>query len=236
MSFDALLKLIPNYLYQLLQLVSDPRRYCLGQDLSSKAGLNQSLLFFISSVFFSYVVRVPFLSDASSYWEAATITALIYIPSAIVLGILAHLSCRVFGGKGKLITHVAIFSYFSGVSVLLYALFSMSAKGIMKAKLPNDFDLYLEYMNLLFRNGAGLSDPRFAALAQSQELLISMIILMVGFALIVGWLVSIWRVFRDVNKFSAVRYSASFILFLIFGHVTSLGLGFAQTAANISLF
>ena len=236
MSFDTLLKLIPNYLFQLLQLVSDPRRYCLGQKLESKQALNQSLLFFISSVFFSYVVRVPFLSDATSYWEAATVTALVYIPSAIVLGILAHISCRVVGGKGELTAHVTIFSYFSGVSVLLYALFSMAAKGIIKAKLPAQFDLYLDYMDILFRNGPGLTDPRFSDLAESQELLISMIILMVGFVLIVGWLVSIWRVYRDVDKFSTLRYSVSFILFLIFGYGTSLGLGFAQTAANVSLF
>ncbi len=236
MTFDALFKLIPDYLYQFLQLISDPKKYVGSQDLDSKTALNQSSLFYFSSVFFAYVVKVPFLSDAASYWETATVTAIIYIPSAVALGLLAFFSCKVVGGKGSLTAHVAVFSYFAGVSVIIYALFSMAAKGIIKAKLPDQFDLYHEYMTLLFSGGKGLDDAKFMTLENSQELLISMLVLMVGFLLIIGWLVSVWRIYRDLNAYNGLRNTLALLVFLFFGYGASLGLGYAQSAINVSVF
>ena len=63
-----------------------------------------------------------------------------------------------------------------------------------------------------------------------------MVALNIGILVIFVWLLTIWRVYKDLNNLDGRRNVAALILFLLFGYGVSTGLGLAQSAANISLF
>jgi hypothetical protein len=131
---------------------------------------------------------------------------------------------------------VTIFSYIAGVSALILALAQLVSSGIVKLRLPDQFTLYQEYMRRLFADAGGLDDPRFAVLAESQELLIAVLVLGAGFLLIAAWLVWAWRAFADWNRLTAPRAAAALALFLVAGYPVSVAFGYAQAAAGVSPF
>ncbi|MEE9246742.1 MAG: hypothetical protein V3U63_11140 [Gemmatimonadota bacterium] len=236
MSFDSLLKLIPAYVSDLLSLLSSPKAFFAGRDLNDRKILVQALLFLFNSTLIAYVLRVPVLGEAEAYWQAAIVTVVLYTPTAVVLGAVAFVCCRLVGGQGGLPGHVTIFSYIAGISVLILALAQLVAKGIVKLRLPNQFALYQDYMRRLFGDLGGLDDPRFADLAASQELLIAVLVLVLGLLLIGAWLIWAWRAFGDWNQLAAPRSAAALALFLLAGYPVSVALGYAQAAAGVSLF
>lgn len=237
MSFDALLKLIPAYIADLLSLLSGPKAFFAGRDLNDKKILAQALLFLFNSTLIAYVLRVPVLGTAEDYWQAAIVTVVFYTPTAVILGAVAFGCCRLLGGKGSLPGHVTIFAYIAGVSALILALAQLIAKGIVMLRLPAEqAELYQDYLRRLFGDLGGLGDPRFKTLAESQELLIAILMLGLGFLLIAVWLIWAWRAFADWNQLPAPRSLAALLLFLIAGYGVSLALGYAQAAAGVSLF
>ena len=165
MSFDSLLKLIPLYVSDLLSLLSGPKVFFAGRDLNDRKILVQALLFLFNSTLIAYVLRVPVLGEAEAYWQAAVVTVVLYTPTAVVLGAVAFVCCRLVGGQGGLPGHVTIFSYIAGISGLILALAQLVAKGIVKLRLPKDqFALYQDYMRRLIGDLGGLDDPDFADL------------------------------------------------------------------------
>lgn len=236
MSFDALLKLIPAYISDLLNLLSGPKAFFAGRDLNNRKVLLQALLFLFNSTLIAYVLRVPVVGEAEAYWQAAILTVVLYTPGAVLLGAIAFGCCRLFGGVGGLPGHVTIFSYIAGITALILALAQLVAKGIIKLQLPDQFSLYQEYVGRLFGGLGGLDDERFATLAESQELLVAMLVLGFGFLLIAAWLVWAWRGFGNWNQLTALRSAAALVLFLVVGYGVNVGLGYAQAAAGVSMF
>lgn len=236
MSFDALLKLIPAYVSDLLTLLSGPRSFFSGRDLAERDVVIQALAFLFHSTLIAYVLRVPVLGEADAYWQAAIVTVLFYTPTAVALGAVACLCCRLLGGRGSLAGHVTIFSYVAGVGALVLALAQLVSSGIVKLRLPDEFPLYQAYMRLLFSGAGGLDEPRFAALAESRELLAAMLVLGLGYLLIAAWLVWAWRAFADWNRLATPRAAAALALFLVAAYPVSLAFGYAQAAAGVSPF
>lgn len=236
MSFDALLKLIPGYVSDLLSLLSGPKSYFAGRDLNDRKVLVQALLFLFNSTLIAYVLRVPALDDAEAYWRAAIATVVFYTPTAVALGGVAFGCCRVVGGRGGLPGHVTIFSYIAGISAIILALTQLIASGIVRLRLPDQFEFYQDYMHRVFNDLGGLDDPRFSILAQSHELTIAVLILGLGFLLMAAWLILAWRAFADWNGLAALRSAAALALFFVAGYPVSVAFGYAQAAAGVSLF
>lgn len=235
MSFDALLKAIPDYGDQLLTLISGPRRFFAERDLGAKDCLVQALTFLFISVALGYVLTVPFLVgvDAYAYWVAAATMVVTHTFAVVVFGGLAFLCCRVMGGKGSLHGHVTIFAYFSGVSGLVFALFSLAAVGLVKAGLPNHLALYQEYMDFLLKNDfAALEQDCFKVIDESNTLRASMLILLTGLLVIASWLIVAWRAIGDWNRLTGRRVVAALVLFLVTGFAVNWGLMLAQSATQ----
>lgn len=236
MSFDALLKLIPGYVADLLGLLSGPRAFFAGRDLNEREVLIRALAFLFNSTLIAYVLRVPVLGDAATYWQAAIVTVVFYTPTAVMLGAIACGCCRLLGGRGGLAGHVTIFAYVAGVSALVLALAQLVSSGIVKLRLPDQYALYQDYMRRLFSELGGLDDPRFADLAASQELLFAVLILGVGYVLIALWVIWTWRAFADWNRLAILRGIVALALFLAAAYPVSIAFGYAQAAAGVSLF
>ena len=215
MSFDALFKLIPGYVGDLLHLLAGPKPFFAERDLNDRKILTQAVLFLFNSTIIAYVMRVPVGGAVDAYWRTAIVTVVLYTPTAIVFGAVAWLCCRLVGGRGDLPGHVTIFAYIAGVSALILALTQLIAKGVIRLRLPEEFALYPEYMQRFFSGQGGLNEPRFQNLAQSPELLTAMIVLGAGFIVIIAWTIWAWRAYAGWNSLSPWRNFAAFALFLL---------------------
>jgi len=236
MSFDALLKLIPTYVGELLALLAGPRRFFAGQDLDNRKTLAEALLFLLNSAIVAYVLRVPFAGEEAAYWRTAIVAVVLYVPTATALGAVAFGCCRLLGGQGGLSGHVAVFARIAGVGAVALALVQLMAKGMLRMELPpEDFALYPEYMQRLYA-GQPLDDPRFRDLAESPDLTTAVLIQAAGLVLIFCWLAWAWRVYADWNRISAARAYAAFALFLVVGYGVSVMFGYAQAAMGVSAF
>ncbi len=236
MNFDALIKLIPNYVDQLLRLVGGPQQFFDGRQLGEREAVMQSLVFFCNSAIIAFVLRIPFQGGDETYWQIAMMSAIYYLPTAIVLAALVHGVCRLAGGSGNLPGHATIFAYYAGVSMLIFSLASLCARGVIQAKRPEDMALYKEYLARLFGDMEGLEAPKFAALADSQEMLIALLVLGAGFVLTAVWLLVIWRVLGRWNKLTRTRSALALIAFLVIGYGISTIFYYVQLAAKVSLF
>jgi len=237
MSFDALFKLIPNYLGDLLHLLSGPRRFMAGKDLDDRQVLSAAVLFLFNSSVIAYVLRVPVAEPASAYWQTAIVAIVFYTPTAVALGVVAWLGCRLVGGRAGMPGHVTAFAYIAGVNALFLALGQLVAKGVVRMGLPEaQFALYDEYMQAQFGAGGNPDDPRFAELAASQEMLTAMVVLGIGYLAIIVWTVAAWRVYADWNRLSTVRTYAAFAIFLVGGYGVSIVLDYAQAAVGVTVF
>lgn len=236
MSFDALFKLIPGYVDDLLHLLAGPVAFFSGRDLNDRKILTQAVLFLFNSTIIAYVLRVPVVGAVDSYWHTAIFTVVLYTPTAVVFGAVAWLSCRLVGGSGGLPGHVTIFAYIAGVSAVVLALTQLIAKGIIKLRLPEQFALYQEYMQRLFGDQGGLNEPRFQALDKSPELMTAVIVLLVGFIVLVAWTIWAWRAFAGWNGLSQPRNFAAFAVFVVLALGVSTLLAYAQAAVGVSIF
>ena len=180
MSFDALLKLVPDYIDQFLRLVGGARRFFAGQELNDKKALVRALLFLLNSSILAFVLRVPVLEGETVYWQTAAVTVVFYMATAVALGAVAFGCCRLVGGKAPLPGHITIFAYVAGISTIVFALATLIAGGIIQVNLPDQATLYGEYMSLLMSGGDGLEASRFDALNDSRELTFAILVILAG--------------------------------------------------------
>ena len=237
MSFDALFKLIPNYLGDLLHLLAGPRRFFAGQDLDDRKVLSAAVLFLLNSSVIAYVLRVPVTGEDETYWRTAIVTIVFYMPTAVALGAVAWLGCRMVGGRGGLPGHMTAFAYIAGVNALFLALGQLVAKGVVRLGLPEaQFALYDDYMRALFGAGGDPDDPRYNKLAESQEMLIAMIVLGISYLAIIAWTLIAWRVYADWNRLSTARAYTGFLIFLVGGYGVSRIFDYAEAAVGVTMF
>lgn len=237
MSFDALLKLIPAYIADLLGLLAGPRRHFADRDLNGRDELKAALLFLLNSSFIAYALRVPFHGEEDSFWLSAMVTVLFYIPTAVALAFVAFGACRIVGGRGGLTGHVTLFAHVAGVSALTLALSQLIARGIAKTELAADqFALYLEYLRRMFSGAGGLDEARFESLVATDAMLVSMLVLGGGFLVTLIWIVWAWGAFADWNRIGGLRRTGALMLFFAGAYPVSVAFGYAQTAAGVAPF
>ena len=236
MSFDALLKLVPDYIDQFLRLVGGPRRFFAGQELNDRKALVRALLFLLNSSLVAFVLRVPVLEGETAYWQTAAVTVVFYMATAVALGAVAFGCCRLVGGRGPLPGHITIFAYLAGIGTIVFALAVLIAGGIIQVNLPEQTALYGKYMSLLMSGGGGLNAPEFAVLNASSELTFSILVILAGLLVILAWVIWCWWAFGDLNGITGWRPAAALVLFLLVGYGVSTALALAQSARGIELF
>ncbi|MEH6447017.1 MAG: hypothetical protein V7784_24245 [Oceanospirillaceae bacterium] len=236
MSFETLLKLIPEYLDQLLKLISGAKPFFSDIDLAATSSRKTALIFFFNTVFLAFALKVPFVGEAESYWQTAMSTVVLCTFATVIFSLTAFICCKVMGGIAPLLSHVTIMCYFSAMSVLIYSIFSGVAKGIVKSNLPDEYENYLEYVNLLIAGSREIEVAKYLAIANSNTTYTSLLVLIVGISLILLWLIVIWRVLATTNMLNSVRGLAALFLFLIVGYGASYAVGLLQAAVGLKQF
>jgi len=236
MSFDAVLKFIPDYIDQFLRLVGGARRFFAGQELNETKALVRALLFLLNSSILAFVLRVPVFEGETVYWQTGAVTVVFYMATAVALGAVAFGCCRLVGGKAPLPGHITIFAYVAGISTIAFALATLIAGGIIQVNLPDQTTLYGDYMSRLMSGGDGLDKPKFAVLNESRELTFAILTVLAGLLVILAWLIWCWRAYGDLNKLDGRRTAGALILFLVIGYGVSSALALAQSARGITLF
>lgn len=230
------LRVIPDYLSQLMQLVPAPRRFFAGLDFSQREPLTQSILFLTLSSLLAYFMRIPLSGDAAGYWFAAAVSLVTYIVTGLLFGLLAFVCWRAVGGRASLRGHIAIFAYMAGVSAVLFALVTLVAQGIILITMKEHFTLYQEYMALFFAGDAAIDEGRFQLLEQGWALKTSMGVLLLGTLMILAWMAIGWRAMGDLNKLGRGRVALSLALFFILGLAVNELLSKWQAVRGVSVF
>lgn len=230
------LRVIPDYLVQLVQLLPAPRRFFARLDYSQKGPLTRGILFLTLSSLLAYFMRIPLAGNTADYWSGAVVSLVSYVVTGLLLGLLAFGCWRAVGGKASLRGHIVIFAYMAGVSTVLFALVALMAQGIMLIAMKEHFALYQEYMAMFFAGDQTIEEARFQALEQGWALKASMGVLLLGTLVILGWMAIGWRAMGDLNKLSGGRVAVSLLLFLILGLGVNELLAQWQAVRGVSVF
>lgn len=229
-------RIIPDYLAQLVKLVPAPRKFFAGLNYTQKEPLVQGLVFLSLSSLLAYLMRMPLAGEASGYWSQALISMVSFIVTGLVFGVLAFGCCRIVGGRAQLSAHIAIFGFIAGVSAVLFALVSLLAQAIILIEMKPNFPLYLEYMQLVFDADPAIKQPRFAILEQGWALMASMGTILAGCVGILLWMAAAWRGMGDLNNLSSGRVAFSLVLFLMAGLAANKVLAELQAIKGVTVF
>lgn len=236
MSADAVIKLVLQYVDQLIHLIAGPRAFFREIEPSSRSAVTTALTFLLFSIVIAFVIRLPFITGEGDAWRQLPVMLVFYSATAVTLGCLACLVMRVFGGKAPLPGHVVVFSYFAGLSVLLFTLTTVIAKSFIRLGAPDAAGAIEDYVRAVLRGGLDLDDPGLAAVSDSPEVAWTILILLAGQLVIAFWLVVCWRVMAELNGRTTLATYLSLGLFLLAGYGVAWVLGRVQVAAGLALF
>jgi len=209
---EKLITLVPAYFSDLLNLMSGPKRFARSR-LSGKALSMEGPLRFIGvSFMISWIIKAP-LNRLDPIIELGTDGAFVLAYVALYGGALC-LAWRIVGGKGGLKQFFAIHFYYAGILLLIMACFYLAAMGLLRALDP------LLYRDLYAAAYSG-SLPSFVLqdldrLWQSQGYRFSLILQILGFGSMLGWIVVGWGAYRKLSRLTRVRSVLAGALFLLF--------------------
>jgi len=236
MSADAVIKLVLQYVDQLIHLIAGPRAFFREIDPSARSAVTAALTFLLFSMVIAFVIRLPFITGEGDAWRQLPVMLVFYSATAVTLGCLACLVMRVFGGKAPLPGHVVVFSYFAGLSVLLFTLTTVIAKSLIRLRAPEAAGETENYVRAVLGGGPDLDAPRFAAVSDSPEVAWTMLILLAGQLVIAFWLVICWRAMAELNARTTLQSYLALGLFLAAGYLVARVLGMVQKGAGLALF
>lgn len=234
MSADAVIKLVLQYVDQLIHLIAGPRAFFREIDPSARSAVTVALTFLLFSIVIAFVIRLPFIAGEGDAWRQLPVMLVVYSATAVTLGCLACLAFRVVGGKSPLPGHVVVFCYFAGLSVLLFTLTTVIAKSLIRLRAPEAAGAIEDYVRAVLRYGPNAPDP--AAVSDSPEVAWTILILLAGLLVIAFWLVVCWRVMAELNARTTLQSYLALGLFLAAGYGVARVLGMVQHGAGLALF
>lgn len=236
MSADAVIKLLLGYVDQLVQLITGPRDYLRERAAEAEKALTGALTFLLFSIVIAFILRLPFGLGEGDVWRQLPIMLIFYTLTAGLLGGLACLAMRVVGGKAPLAGHLVVFSYFAGVSVIVFTLATVIAKAVIRAGDAEVAGLQEEYVAAVLSGSSDADDPRFEGLADTTEVSYAMLTLLLALVLLAVWLIVCWRAMADINALTRLRGYLALGLFLVAGYAVASLAGMVQLGAGLTLF
>lgn len=234
MSFDALLKILPQYVDQLLKLLHDPAGFFKANPPDEEKAVIGSLVFLLLSILIAFFLRLPFMLGEGDVWKQLPVMAVFYCSTAVVLGIIAFLACRVVGGRMTMPSHVAVFGYFAGVSVLIYNLALLLARAVVASQDPENAALYEQYLGAIILGRDTGEGEAFAAIVESTMIWMVVTVL-AGMLVCLGWLLVVWRIMVELNGLGRRRGLVALGLFLVGGYFAASMLGQVQQLVRLPI-
>jgi hypothetical protein len=200
---SKLLALLPAYASQLIDLVSDPKKFVANKNLASVTAINEALVFLGISIALAFVAQIPLLPEKQDkelmFLALAVQSALAFAMNIAIL----VLSWKIVGGQVGWKHFIAVTCYFSSVSTLLFLAFYLLAFGAFNVLDP------VHSKQLLTGSAMDWSE-----LVGSLGAKVGLIILGGGFIAMYAWIFYVWGAYRQLNRLSKLRSGMAFAIFV----------------------
>jgi hypothetical protein len=210
--------LIPWYIRNLLQLMTEPRTFFYSVANSESDCLSNALLFYALSVVISIFVAMTVDRIEADFMTEIVISETLHVVTVVFCALVAYLAWHISMSPVSLRDTLAALFYIYGVTLIIAALSGVMARSIMKIGRPEDYALFNEYMDLVFLQSSDLYQRRFQALADSRHMLAAMVALGTGYLVMLIWLLVSWISFGRAQSVGPLRSVAALFLFILLSY------------------
>lgn len=193
---ERVLKQLPGYLGQVLELLSHPKTFIEGKDLDAKDAMEDALIFFGISLFIAFVASIPTLPEEQDFLTAITPRATLQLFVLLLSVAALALSWKMVGGKATMRKFFIVTCYLSGFMILLASLFVLVAAGTLRILDP------VEYKQVF----SGQATNNFESLGYK---VFAVILCALMLALII-WALIVWGTYRRLNGLSRFKSAIAF--------------------------
>jgi hypothetical protein len=193
---ERVLKQLPGYLGQVLELLSHPKTFIEKKDLDAKNAMEGALVFFGISVFITFVACIPTLPEEQDFLTAITPRATLQLFVLLLSVAALALSWKMVGGKATMRKFFIVTCYLSGFMILVVSLFVLVATGSLRVLDP------VEYKQVFSGHGAN----NFESFGYK---VFAVILFTLMLALII-WAFIVWGTYRRLNDLSRFKSAIAF--------------------------
>jgi hypothetical protein len=198
--FGKALTALPVYIGQVLSLLSGPKRFVLARDMESPQAESEAYTFLGVTIFLTLIAQVSMLPEQKDYLLTfASFAVMAAINLTLMSGAL-YLAWRLVGGTLGLRTFFTVSCYFSGISTLIFAAFTLLGGGVLRMLDP-------EGAAAVF-NGGLPSDPGSAGYVDFSRIAAA------GLVAVCAWIIVVWGAYRRLNNLSRTRSAIALVVFL----------------------
>ena len=223
---DKIIALIPQYVADITDLISGPKRFVLQRTESDASHLVDSLVFLALSFLIGWFLEIPFLKRDPLIELAED--AAFFAFSVMAYGAAVCLAWRVVKGRAEIKIFFVIHFYYAGVLKLIMSCSFLAMAGVLRA---SDAQFYGDYMEAIAQGQAlDFVLQNYERFNNSNAYMpVEGVIHLYVFITLV-WTIAVWGAYRVANHLSKFRSGIAFILFMLFGIPTTALVAFIANA------
>ena len=211
---EKIFQLGPKYLNDFLGLVQQPKRFAVAHATTHPLPIEDALVFLTISYLLGWIIKVSF-SRSSPVQLGVEFGE----EGAVVLGeILAYgaaicLAWRAVQGRATLPTFFVVHFYYSGIFLMIMALWFLFLMGICRA-----FDPALYAGVLKAACGGAMQsfvEQEADQIFQSPAIVPMLLAIFAGMAALTTWCFAGWGAYREVNRLSRFRSAIAAMIFIV---------------------
>jgi hypothetical protein len=201
----------PGYLSDLLSLIQQPKRFVASRVSKDPVLIRDALAFLTISFALGWIVKMSFLRSAP--WLEVLPDAAFVLMEVLAYGAAVCLAWRVVQGRAELQKIFVIHFYYSGVFLLLMAVWFMLLTGIMRSADPVFYAAYMEAIH----SGTLLSfvQEREVQATQSPAAIPTALGVIAGASAAMAWVFAGWGAYRELNRLSKLRSAIAATVFVV---------------------
>ncbi len=226
----------PRFLNDLTGLLSGPKTFLRGQDLTTSDSVNWAVTFYILSITASFCIELPFVNTSKELSILFSARVVLFIVGTLIFSGITKLSFLLFGGKGSLFSHFVVTLYISGPASIFLSMGLAASNGVV---LYNDPDLYPLFKEFRVWSIMGIDFSnldRFFPILENISTIIAFILFFIVILLLCIWTVICWGGYRCINGTTKRRSFGAFVLLSVLSLPVSYILISAQQGLGIAPF
>ena len=211
---QSISELGPAYLNDFLSLIQQPKRFAVGRATTRPLPIRDALVFLTLSFLLGWILKVSF-SQSSPLQLAVEMPkdGAFTLAQVLAYGAAICLAWRAVQGRAELQTFFVVHFYYSGIFLMLMAVWFMFLMGIWRAFDPT---LYAEMLKAAC-SGAMYSfiQQRLDQIIQSPAITPMLLAILGGMAVLTAWVFAGWGAYREVNRLSRFQSAMAAIIFIV---------------------
>ena len=202
-----ILKVIPDYLINFFKIIASPREFTLNKLPKNESEITERLKESLVFILISYLLIVLLTAsqdDTENFYKNVGSEAISILITISIYAFAIFIAWRIVGGRQKFLNYFIIYSYQSGIVLIIIVLFEIMSDGYFKV-----FDIEL-YKNLL--------DDKFVIdkkLFENSTFVLGLIIYFLGYVIVTIWGLILWGAYRIMNNLTKLKSFGAFLITII---------------------